>query len=59
MEVNDFPPTASMLEVRDELVQALDTYVKNWYAVRNEMIATLNKMIDDKSLKTIILKTKK
>jgi photosystem II stability/assembly factor-like uncharacterized protein len=59
VNTNDFPPTASMIEVRDELMKELDNHLKNWYTVRDEKIEDLNKMIDSKSLKTIILSGKK
>jgi hypothetical protein len=34
MGVNDFPPTVSMYEVRDELTSLIDTELKKWYDVK-------------------------
>jgi hypothetical protein len=59
MTVNDFPPTRSMIEVRDELVGEIDRNLKKWYVVRDQEIVALNKMIDEKSLQTIIIKSDK
>jgi hypothetical protein len=56
MGVNDFPPTASMYEVRDELTSLIDTELKKWYDVKGSMLAELNKMIKSKLLDVIILK---
>ena len=56
MGVNDFPPTASMYEVRDELTSLIDTELKKWYDVKGPMLAELNKMIKSKALDVIILK---
>lgn len=59
MTVNDFPPTRSMIEVRDELVGEIDRNLKKWYMVRDQEIVALNKMIDEKRLQTIIIKNDK
>jgi photosystem II stability/assembly factor-like uncharacterized protein len=55
MGVNDFPPTASMYAVRDEISGLIDTELKSWYKVKNEMLPELNKMIKEKLLDVIIL----
>ncbi len=58
MGVNDFPPTASMLLVRDELSSMIDKELDIWQNVKTEMLSKLNQMIRDKNLDTIILSTK-
>jgi photosystem II stability/assembly factor-like uncharacterized protein len=56
MGVNDFPPTASMLSVRDELTILIDEQLNKWYTVKNEMVAELNAMIKSRGLDTILVK---
>ncbi|MBL0027327.1 MAG: glycosyl hydrolase [Saprospiraceae bacterium] len=54
--VNDFPPTESMYQVRDELTGLIDSELKKWYDIKNTMLAELNNMIKNKALDVIILK---
>ena len=56
MGINDFPPTASMFQVRDELTGMIDSELKKWYDVKSTMLAELNNKIRQKSLDVIILK---
>jgi photosystem II stability/assembly factor-like uncharacterized protein len=56
MGINDFPPTASMYQVRDELTGMIDSELKKWYEVKSTMLAELNNMIKRKALDVIILK---
>ncbi len=56
MGVNDFPPTVSMYEVRDELISMIDKELRKWYDVKGSMLIELNKMIKSKALDVIILK---
>ncbi len=56
MGVNDFPPTASMYQVRDELTGMIDSELKKWYEVKSTMLAELNNKIRQKALDIIILK---
>ncbi len=58
MGINDFPPTASMLQVRDELTTYIDAELASWREVRTTMLANLNKLISDKNLDVIILGSK-
>lgn len=56
MGINDFPPTVSMYQVRDELTELIDSELKKWVEVKSIMLAELNKMIKQKALDVIILK---
>jgi len=56
MGINDFPPTTSMYQVRDELTGMIDSELKKWVDVKSIMLAELNKMIKQKALDVIILK---
>ena len=56
MGINDFPPTVSMYQVRDELTGLIDSELKKWVEVKSIMLAELNKMIKQKALDVIILK---
>ena len=56
MGINDFPPTVSMYQVRDELTGMIDSELKKWVEVKSIMLAELNKMIKQKALDVIILK---
>lgn len=56
MGINDFPPTTSMYQVRDELTGMIDSELKKWVEVKSIMLAELNKMIKQKALDVIILK---
>lgn len=56
MGINDFPPTVSMYQVRDELTGMIDSELKKWIEVKSIMLAELNKMIKQKALDVIILK---
>ncbi len=56
MGINDFPPTRSMLEVRDELNGMIDSQLKIWYDVKTNMLKELNTMIKRKEMDVIILK---
>jgi photosystem II stability/assembly factor-like uncharacterized protein len=56
MGVNDFPPTAAMVEVRDELISAINNELASWYKVKNEMMEELNASIRSEKLDAIILK---
>jgi hypothetical protein len=56
MGINDFPPTRSMLEVRDELNGMIDGQLKIWYDVKTNMLRELNAMIKRKEMDVIILK---
>jgi len=56
MEVNDFSPTKSMVEVKKELISAIDKELAVWEDIKTNQIKTLNDMIKDKQLDTIILK---
>ena len=56
MGIHDFPPTASMYQVRDEIAGMIDSELKKWYDVKSNMLAELNNMIKQKALDVIILK---
>lgn len=56
MGINDFPPTTSMYQVRDELTGMIDSELKKWYDVKSTMLAELNNKIRQKTLDVIILK---
>jgi hypothetical protein len=56
MDQEDFPPTASMLQVRDELVKQIDTELLKWNQVKEKGLKDLNLKIREKSLDVIILK---
>ena len=59
MGVNDFPPTAAMIEVRDELTKLIDAELAKWKTVKTDMIAEFNNLIRKKSLDVIILEKKR
>ncbi|MBC7884537.1 MAG: glycosyl hydrolase [Saprospiraceae bacterium] len=53
---NDFGPTASMIQVKDELASLIDKELKAWYHVKDHMLVELNSKIKEKALDVIILK---
>lgn len=55
MSVNDFPPTASMIEVRNELFSLIDEELKKWKDVKENRLKECNQLIRAKGLDTIIL----
>lgn len=56
MGINDFPPTSSMYQVRDELTALIDNELNRWYNVKKSMLPELNNMIKKKAFDVIILK---
>ena len=56
MGINDFPPTSSMYQVRDELTALIDNELNKWYNVKKSMLPELNNMIKKKAFDIIILK---
>jgi len=56
MGINDFPPTSSMYQVRDELTALIDNELNKWYNVKKSMLPELNNMIKKKAFDVIILK---
>jgi len=56
MGINDFPPTSSMYQVRDELTALIDNELNRWYNVKKSMLPELNNMIKKKAFDIIILK---
>jgi len=55
MGTQDFKPTDSMIAVRDELTEQIQTELKEWETVKTSMLAELNNMIRSKALDTIVL----
>lgn len=55
MGINDFPPTASMIAVRDELVKEVDSQLSEWSKIKTSLVAELNDLIKKENLDTIIL----
>jgi len=58
MGVNDFPPTAAMIEVRDELTQLIDAELVKWKEVKTSMLTEFNQLVKKKNLDVIILDKK-
>lgn len=56
MDQQDFPPTASMVEVRDELINQIDAELARWNEIKEKGLKELNLKIKEKSLDVIILK---
>ena len=56
MGVNDFAPTRSMIEVKDDLSKRIDEELAQWQVVKGEMLTKLNQMIRDKNIDHIQLK---
>lgn len=56
MGVNDFAPTRSMIEVKDELSKRIDEELAQWQVVKGEMLTKLNQMIREKNIDHIQLK---
>lgn len=59
MGTNDYPPTASSVTVRDELIGKIDEELDQWMEVKTKMIPQLNEMIRQEALDIIILDKKK
>ncbi len=51
-----FPPTASSIAVRDELVAKIDEHLAAYRQVKNDRIPNLNQMIRDQAVDYIIIK---
>jgi hypothetical protein len=56
MGVNDFAPTQSMIEVRDELSKRIDNELEQWKKVKEDMVSQLNQMMREKKIEHIQLK---
>jgi hypothetical protein len=50
MGFSDYPPTASMYEVRDILIQEIDEVLKPWIDIKSNKIDQLNELIRIKSV---------
>lgn len=58
MGVNDFPPTASMIEVRNQLTELIDAELAKWQNVKTAMLSEFNQLVKRKALDVIILDKK-
>jgi hypothetical protein len=53
--MQDFKPTQSMVEVKNELNALIDAELNQWQKVKTQMLPEMNKLIKDKALDIIVL----
>lgn len=58
MTINDFPPTQSMLDVRDALTKEIDIQLSKWEEIKTNRLQHVNSLIRSKNLDTFILENK-
>jgi hypothetical protein len=58
MGSGDYPPTAAAIKVRDEMVAKIDEQLSKYYEIKDNLVSSLNNLILEKKLSTIIVDKK-